>query len=149
MMSYHTIAMMLNQFAATGTYFRAALRAHVTPSVVAHYRGMWDGLEELFIEAEHIYRARLQDTIHDRAVNGWEEPVYYRGEQVGSVRRYSDRLLELQVKRHMPEYREKNDIHVSVNAGVLSVDRPAGDVDQWIEQNEVDNVRKVASEVSD
>jgi hypothetical protein len=32
-----------------------------------------------------------------RAVAGWDEPVFQRGEEVGVVRRYSDRLLELAI----------------------------------------------------
>ena len=52
----------------------------------------------------------MEHEIFRRAQEGWDEPVYggrYRQEVVGSVRRYSDRLLELRAKALMPEYRDK------------------------------------------
>ena len=38
-------------------------------------------------------RAHAEATLADRAVNGWEEAVYYHGEEIARRRRYSDRLL--------------------------------------------------------
>ena len=38
-------------------------------------------------------RSHAEATLADRAVNGWEEAVYYHGEEVARRRRYSDRLL--------------------------------------------------------
>lgn len=60
--------------------------------------------------------------MYRRAVVGYEEPVRNnKGEIVGTVRRFSDRLLELYVKRHMSEYREKLSADVNVTGGVLVV----------------------------
>ena len=35
----------------------------------------------------------LANTAYERAIEGVEEPVFWRGEQVGTRRRYNDRLL--------------------------------------------------------
>lgn len=42
------------------------------------------------------------DALHERAVEGWLEPIYAHGSVVGTVRRYSDRLLELQLAADDP-----------------------------------------------
>jgi AcrR family transcriptional regulator len=49
----------------------------------------------------------VSDEIRRRAIEGVEEPLVSGGKIVGSVRRFSDRLLELEAKRRRPgEYRE-------------------------------------------
>ena len=37
-----------------------------------------------------------------RSVEGWEVPVYHRGKQIGTVRRYSDTLLIFMLKGATP-----------------------------------------------
>lgn len=50
-----------------------------------------------------------------RAILGTEEPVWYQGKQVGTVRKPSDRLMELMLKARAPEkYRERVDVQHSV-----------------------------------
>jgi hypothetical protein len=56
----------------------------------------------------------LEDEARRRAVEGWEEPVYQRGELVGHVRKYDSRLLEFLLRARDPaRFRES----VQVNAG--------------------------------
>lgn len=59
-------------------------------------------------------REHVEMELHRRAVVGWEEPVYQRGELVGSVTKFSDRLLELRAKGLMPERYavERRDVNV-------------------------------------
>ncbi len=46
-----------------------------------------------------------------RAVEGWEEPVFYQGKEVGAVRKYSDRMLELLLKGHRPEkFKDRHEV---------------------------------------
>lgn len=47
--------------------------------------------------------ADVELEIHRRAIEGYEEPVYQRGELVGTITRYSDKLLELRAKGLMPD----------------------------------------------
>lgn len=49
----------------------------------------------------------LEQEAYRRAVEGVEEPVYQGGELVGTVRRYSDKLLEFLLRGRRPQvYRE-------------------------------------------
>ena len=45
---------------------------------------------------------RLTDEAIRRAVNGFEEVKYFRGEPVGTVRKFSDQLLMFLLKAHRP-----------------------------------------------
>lgn len=57
--------------------------------------------------------------IHRRAVEGYDEPVYQKGELVGTVTKYSDRLLELRAKALMPnKYIERRAVELSANLNV-------------------------------
>ena len=56
----------------------------------------------------------IRGEIYRRAVEGWEVPVFQGGRQVGSIRKYSDRLLEVRARAILPEHRkdgeEKTDL---------------------------------------
>ena len=59
-----------------------------------------------------------------RAIDGFEEPVFYQGAVVGAVRKYSDRMLELLLKGHAPEkYKDRvqhsGDVKVNVTEQAL------------------------------
>lgn len=41
-----------------------------------------------------------------RAVEGTEKPVFYKGDECGAIREYSDNLLMFLIKKERPEYRE-------------------------------------------
>jgi hypothetical protein len=45
----------------------------------------------------------LEEEARRRAVDGVEKPVFYRGEEVGSVREYSDTLLKTLLKGYRPK----------------------------------------------
>lgn len=52
----------------------------------------------------------LDEAARKRAVDGVEEPVYYQGEVVGSVTKYSDALLSQMLRAHHPAYRDRREI---------------------------------------
>lgn len=69
-------------------------------------------------EAERIGALRLEDEARRRAVEGWTEPVWHKGEMCGAVRKFSDTLLIVLLKAHHPEKyaeRQKVDQTVSVS----------------------------------
>lgn len=52
----------------------------------------------------------LEDVAVQRATEGWLEPVFYQGEECGTVRKFSDTLLIFTLKGNAPEkYRERTD----------------------------------------
>jgi hypothetical protein len=60
----------------------------------------------------------LEAEARRRAVEGWEEPVYYQGDEVGYVRKYSDTLLIFLLKGANPEkYRERSSTELSGPGG--------------------------------
>lgn len=55
----------------------------------------------------------LEDEAHRRAFDGVDEPVFYKGEDCGAVKKYSDTLAIFLLKAHAPEkYRERQDLTV-------------------------------------
>jgi hypothetical protein len=79
-------------------------------------------------EAVEAAEASIEHEIYRRAQEGWEEPIYggrHKEKIVGTVRRYSDRLLELRAKALLPAYREVSSVSVNgrvthnLDAGLL------------------------------
>lgn len=79
-------------------------------------------------EAMEAAEASIEAEIYRRAQEGWEEPIFggrHREKIVGTVRKYSDRLLELRARALIPAYRETNAIAVNkrvtheLDAGLL------------------------------
>ncbi len=72
-------------------------------------------------EAMDAARGEVESELHRRAVEGVEEAVYggrYKESVVGTVRKYSDRLLELRVKGLLPQYRDRTHQKIEVEGGV-------------------------------
>ncbi|RJX69294.1 hypothetical protein D6858_05360 [Tsuneonella suprasediminis] len=85
------------------------------------FAAQWD-------EAMDAAEAAIEAEIYRRAQEGWDEPIFggrHREKIVGTVRKYSDRLLELRARAMLPAYRETHGIAVNkqvthtVDAGVL------------------------------
>lgn len=79
-------------------------------------------------EAVDAARADIEHEIYRRAQEGYDEPVFggkFREQVVGTVRRYSDRLLELRARALLPAYRDAASLNVNkrvtheVEVGVL------------------------------
>ena len=51
---------------------------------------------------------RFEDVARDRAIHGWEEPIYFKGEQVGVIRKYDHVLLMQRLNAYRPELYRQN-----------------------------------------
>ena len=72
----------------------------------AEFAAQWDEAVEAGIE-------ELEEEARRRAFRGTDEPVFYKGEECGVIRKYSDTLMIFLLKGNRPEkYREN--INVSV-----------------------------------
>jgi len=61
----------------------------------------------------------LEDEAHRRAFEGTTEPVFHRGDEVGSIRKYSDTLAIFLLKAHNPEkYRENSKIDLTAKLSI-------------------------------
>lgn len=87
----------------------------------AEFAAQWE-------EAMEAARADVEHELYRRAQEGWEEPIYggrHKEKIVGTVTKYSDRLLELRAKALLPAYREISSVSVNgrvthnLDAGVL------------------------------
>jgi len=124
-----------------GRFYQAANAAGVSGETV--YRCLHGDSEDSkafaaeFEECKGRFRDLVEQEVHRRAIEGYDEYVVGKGGLVMDKdgnpvmqRRYSDRLLELFSKRHIKEYRDKQDAPVTNVTNVLVI--PAGQsVDQW------------------
>ena len=88
----------------------------------ASFRDEWD--EAVEAGTEHI-----EQELKRRAVDGWEEPVWHQGVEVGAVKKHSDTLLIFMLKGRKPQkYRENSSIEhsgeVSVKIREIVIERP-------------------------
>ena len=87
----------------TGTLSGAARQSHVSRST--HYRWLArdPDYESAFAAATDEATDRLEEEARRRALDGVDEPIFYRGERIGVTRRYSDALLILLLRAKRPE----------------------------------------------
>lgn len=85
------------------------------------FAAQWD-------EAVQAAEASIEAEIFRRAQEGWDEPIFggrHKERIVGTVRRYSDRLLELRARAMLPAYRDTSSVSVrgrvthDLDAGLL------------------------------
>lgn len=99
-------------FAAYCTLTSGCKAANVAPETVYRWREMDDG----FVIRENQLRMELADRLEQeairRAFEGWDRPIYQRGELVGHERVYSDSLMKLMLTAARPEKFREN-INVS------------------------------------
>jgi len=93
---------------------------------VQAYKRNYPDFADLYNVAEAcrdaIRQARRVDAMQERAVDGWEEPVWYKGVQVGTVRKFSDKLLELGLRAGEPDkYGDRPQAQVSFDVAISFV----------------------------
>ena len=113
----------LSAFRRTVSVTSAAKEAGVSRST--HYN--WIDTDPEYAEQVEAVNEELADALeqeaHRRAVEGVEEPVFCRGERVGSIRKYSDPLLILLLKAKRPEqFRDSVDVTNKLDDGTTVID---------------------------
>lgn len=96
----------LDTVVMTGSVVLSCEAANVSNDTVLKWREKFPWFQKAFDESIYRHRDRLVQEAKRRAVEGWQEPIFQRGQKVGEVTRYSDKLLELVLKTEVPEYRE-------------------------------------------
>jgi hypothetical protein len=110
-------AAFLAAFAKSGHFGNSALAAHIDRSHVYDWRND-PAFEARFQIARKQSVTVLEDEAHRRAYTGVDEPVFYRGEECGTVRKYSDTLLIFLLKGNDPvKYRDNNQLEVTGAGG--------------------------------
>lgn len=96
----------LETLAKTGSLQAAAEAAHpgVKPESASKFFRRLTQRDASFAEdvrkAVMRSQAVLETVIYDHAINGWDEPVFYEGEEVGTVRKYDHNLMVKVAKRN-------------------------------------------------
>lgn len=104
----------LAAFAERGLIKVSAMKAGITRGAVFKWLQSDKEFIEQFREVEQLVCDKLEAEMHRRGVDGYDEPVFYRGVKVGAIRRYSDQLLTLALKSRMPEkYRERFETRIT------------------------------------
>ena len=93
------------QLIARGVRHRIAIKRSGAPwATMQAYKAASGAFMAIVEAAQKEGRAIMQalrlETLDKRAMKGWLEPVYYKGEKVGVIRKFSDKCLELAVKGH-------------------------------------------------
>jgi len=116
----------------------AELAAGTSWRTVKEHREMFPDFDAACVEAMEGFRNRLHSAAFERAVEGWDEPVFYQGRIVGSIRRRSDRLMELMLRAHIPEkFRDNVSVDATVRGGVLVVPAQMS-MEEWMAQHGAD-----------
>jgi hypothetical protein len=86
----------------------------------AKFAAEWD-------EAADQAADMLEAVAWQRAMKGTDEPVYYKGKVVGTVKRYSDSLIMFLLKANRPEkYRDVNSRQIAEEIGRrMGIEAPA------------------------
>lgn len=72
-------------------------------------------MAQLWQEASDTAFERMEREADRRGLEGYEKAVWYKGEKVGTVNRFSDNLLMFRMKALHPEHRDT--APVTVNTG--------------------------------
>lgn len=150
----------LNFYAEFGMFYKAAAAAGVSGQCVYDHLKEDEEFAAEYEEAKGRFRDRVEEEITRRAMEGVDEYVtcgkglvYVESETEFETvmtedgpkqrpkmvplkqRRFSDTLLMFHARRHIPEYRDKQQIDVNHTGGVLVV--PAGkSVEEWEAENQ-------------
>lgn len=109
----------LTYLSATGNVSSAAMRTGIERSTAYRlyesapdFAAAWDEALEVACDALELEARR-------RAFIGTLEPVFYKGQEVGGVRKYSDTLMQMLLKAHRPgKFRDRQEITGSLNIDV-------------------------------
>lgn len=82
----------------------AAAAVNLHPGSVARYCRMNPDFADRVLRAEYKWKATLMEAMMEQGVYGVEEPILHMGSVVGTRRRVQPRILELLVKKAMPEF---------------------------------------------
>lgn len=102
----------IQRLCETGNVTAACKKAKISRAEAYRSRDEDELFNAAWQEALVVATENLELEARRRAENGVLEPVFYLGEKVGSIRKYSDTLMIFLLKAHKPDtYRDnvKND----------------------------------------
>lgn len=107
----------LNYFRETGIVSTACKAVGICPSTIHRLRHTNVKFAEVYDLARAEAVDRLEEEARRRAFEGVEKPVFYKGEECGVIREYSDKLLEFLLTFNNPAKFGGNSKHVDPAGG--------------------------------
>lgn len=74
-----------------------------------------------FTAALEVTGEMLEATAFSRAIDGWEEPVYFQGQHCGDVRKYDNGMLMRLLAARNPKYQQRTGVDLSGKLDVSSM----------------------------
>lgn len=108
----------LKHFARYGNATAAAHHIRMSLETIEQFRKKHPWFQAQMNEAQAAHTALIEQTIHERAIDGWLEPRFGKFGVMGHVRRFSDTLLIAYARRHIKDYREGDVQHTEVSGNV-------------------------------
>ena len=97
------VEVFLNELMATANITRSAKLAGIGITTLYRHKNEDPKFAEAWYYAEQIGLDAVEDEVTRRGVEGWDEPVFYKGEQTGVIRKYSDTLLMFKLNGRRPD----------------------------------------------
>lgn len=117
-------AIFLDFIAENGRVTDACRAAGVSSSTVRRHVEMDPDFAEAYDHAKQAYADYVTSVVERRALDGTREPIMggrFKDQVVGHKVVYETPLTIMHAKRYVPEYRDRQQVDVSVTGGVLAV----------------------------
>ena len=99
-----------------GIVSQAAKAAKMGVQTVTDHRAKDEAFAAAMDEAIDLFLDHAEHVVWNRALHGWDEPVYQNGMLIGEKRKYSDTLAIFMLKGHRPQkYRDNMSIEHQVS----------------------------------
>ena len=123
------------ELARCGIVAQAARLIGVDRRTVTEHRKNDTAFLQEMEDAMDEFRGLLHKEALRRAIKGVDQAIFHRDEQVGTLTKYSDRMLELLLKRHDHSFRD----HVKVDSttalsGSLEISALSKELDELTEE---------------
>lgn len=113
----------------------AAAAASVTGGTIRRHMKDDQDFAEACLEAEETYVSRLIEHQQKLVFDGSVKKTYDRqGNLISEETVYPIRLIELELKKHDPGYRDKREVSMNVSGGVLVAPAEMKTIDDWEKQ---------------
>lgn len=112
-------ALFLEHLGRSGNVSAACKDVGIGRAAIYEHRTLDEQFAKDWDESLDVYIELLEAEADRRAVQGTDRPVFYKGEECGQIREYSDTLLMFRLKSLAPEkYRERTSVDHSGEIGL-------------------------------
>ncbi len=119
----------LDHYGRTAVLYKSAHAANLSTQTIRNHILKDPEFADQVAQAKEIYMELILQEVHRRGVEGIDAPIVYRGKVVGTIKKYSDRMLAVLVKHYDPEYRQRYDVTSTNKSTNVNVDVPADRID--------------------